>query len=122
VSRAPNAANTDLSRFGYRMRVYADGKTRWKYDSKLTGIGQTASEGAIMDMDQENNITGFTQTLINNNSQTIDVWAQLPEKPVHGSSRVYGYFDGHVGSLTLKKHLDSMVTTTSPYGWVSATN
>jgi prepilin-type N-terminal cleavage/methylation domain-containing protein len=122
VGRAPNPANVDLTRFGYRMRMWTDGNRLWKYDSKLTNIGQPSNEGALMDMDQDNSITGFTQPLIDANSQNLSVWAQLPEKPVHGSTRVYGYFDGHVGSLTLKKHTDSMVTTGGSYGWVSTTN
>jgi hypothetical protein len=124
VSRAPNPNNTDLNRFGYRMRMYAGGERLWRYASKLTSIGQAATEGALMDMDQDNNITGFTSALIDANSQSLSVWAQLPDKPVHDGIRIYGYFDGHVGSLSLKQHPNSMVSTanpaSAPYGWVSA--
>jgi prepilin-type processing-associated H-X9-DG protein len=45
-------------------------------------------------------------------------WNQLPDNPVHGNSRNYGWFDGHVSSLTLLKHTNSMTTGQSPYGWI----
>jgi hypothetical protein len=77
-----------------------------------------------MDMDQKNSITGFTSALIDASSQSIDVWAQLPGKPVHDGIRIYGYFDAHVGSLSLKQYTGSRVATAkpaaAPYGWVSS--
>jgi prepilin-type processing-associated H-X9-DG protein len=123
ATRAPNPNNKDLSRFAYRLRKNANGNLLWCYNSKLTAINQAASEGAIMDLDQNNAVTGFSSALVNAASQSIDVWAQLPDNPVHGNNRNYGYFDGHVSALSLNKHPTSMVATpnaaSSPYGWVS---
>jgi prepilin-type processing-associated H-X9-DG protein len=121
ATRAPNA-NKDLDRFAYRMRRYAEGNRLWHYNSKLTSINRAASEGAIMDLDQDNAVTGFSSTLVNT-GMSVDVWAQLPDKPVHGNNRNYGYFDGHVGALSVNKHPTSMFVTANaandPYGWVS---
>jgi prepilin-type N-terminal cleavage/methylation domain-containing protein/prepilin-type processing-associated H-X9-DG protein len=123
ASRAVSSSNKDLNRFAYRLRMYAEGNALWRYKSKLTSIRQAASEGGIMDLDRDNSITGFTQPLIDANSQNLDVWGQLPDNPVHGGNRNYGYFDAHVGSLSVKQHLSSMVVTANPaaapYGWVS---
>ncbi|MFZ9434513.1 MAG: type II secretion system protein, partial [Burkholderiaceae bacterium] len=122
ATRAPQA-NKDLSRFAYRMRKFAQGNILWRYNSKLTAINHAASEGALMDLDQENaTVTGFTSVLVNT-GMGVDVWAQLPDNAVHGNNRNYGYFDGHVGALSLTKHPTSMFVTanatSSPYGWVS---
>jgi prepilin-type N-terminal cleavage/methylation domain-containing protein/prepilin-type processing-associated H-X9-DG protein len=122
ATRAPNTANKGLDRFAYRLRKYAEGNTLWRYNTKLTSINRAASEGAIMDLDQDNAVTAFSSTLVNT-GMSVDVWAQLPDKPVHGNNRNYGYFDGHVGTLSLTKHPTGMFATanaaSSPYGWVS---
>ena len=41
--------------------------------------------------------------------------------PVHGGIRAYAFFDGHVSTLSLLRHPDSMTTRPFAGGWISVT-
>jgi len=122
VSRAqPAPLLVDARRFSYRLRRYSNGLILWKYPRKFAALMNTSSEGVIMDYDRA--IPGVTSA--------VDVggdgaYEQLPDLPVHRSNRNYGYLDGHVGSLTLLSHQNSMVTNpnsaSTPYGWIDNSN
>ena len=115
VSRASVAAEPDYLRSAYRLRKYVEGDTLWGYpDSpKLINVKHPSNNGAITDLDPK--LPGA-----NTNSIGSADWLQLPDQPVHGNNRNYGFFDGHVSSLSLNRHTDSMTTNQLPSGWLSA--
>jgi prepilin-type N-terminal cleavage/methylation domain-containing protein/prepilin-type processing-associated H-X9-DG protein len=114
----PDPTDPDFQRAAYRLRGYVEGKPMWvtggtgTQSPKLTGILQPADNGAIAD---------FDQAFPGANSSTITFqgdWAQLLKTPVHGNTRNYTYFDGHVSALTLSRHSQSFTTNTLPSGWI----
>lgn len=119
-ARAPIAGSVDAERFTYRLRRYAAGATLWQYSTKITAIQNPTANGAIMDLDRDLPMNGAS--IVPGALSSVAVFNQLPDDPVHGGARNYGYLDGHVGSLSLKSHRQSMVVEnnpiTTPYGWV----
>lgn len=114
VSRAQFADVYDFRRM-YRLRAFVEGKTNWYYGSpKLGNIPQPSVNGSIADIDRS------FPGLAPGNSPG---WAQLPDMPVHGNTRNYGYFDGHAGTLTANtnRHAETMTTGVQSYGWTSPT-
>ena len=117
--RAVDPVEPDYARACYRLRSYVEGNTMWSYPTpaspKMTQVQSPSQNGALADLDR-----AFPGA----NSSTITFqgdWAQLPDLPVHGKSRVYTYFDSHVSSLSLARHTDSMTTNQLPSGWISVT-
>jgi len=122
-NRAPDSAQADAERYMYRLRPYAEGSVLWRYSSKLTSIRNAASEGAIVDLDRSfpKGNGKITSADVGSSTTGTDIYKQLPDEPVHGSVRNYGYFDGHVGSLSSKAHPQSMASTTPlPFGWINS--
>jgi prepilin-type N-terminal cleavage/methylation domain-containing protein/prepilin-type processing-associated H-X9-DG protein len=109
----PDPTDPEFSRAAYRLRAYCEGKTMWNYASspKLANILNPSSNGSMMDLDQS--VPGASSSTVTFSGD----WAQLPKLPVHGNSRVYAYFDGHVASLKLLSHSESFTTNTLPSGW-----
>jgi len=123
-SRAPSSAEPDAERYMYRLRRYVGGNTMWQSSTKLVNVQNAASEGAIVDMDRSFPVgtAKISAADLGTSSTGTDVYKQLPDDASHGSIRNYGYFDGHVGSLSSKSHQQSMSTTGSqPFGWITAT-
>jgi prepilin-type N-terminal cleavage/methylation domain-containing protein/prepilin-type processing-associated H-X9-DG protein len=123
VSRAFIPAQPEAQRYMYRLRRYAAGQELWYYSSKLTAIRNTSGEGAIMDLDRSIPVGNRKVAATDLSSyKQWPIYDQLPDDPVHGNKRNYGFFDGHVQSLTLKSHRDSMVIQsnpmTTPFGWI----
>lgn len=122
AARSTDIIEPDYSRASYRLRAYVEGKTMWSFGGavaqspKLANVLNPASNGAMADLDRT--FPGASLATIGN---VHNDWNQLLDQPVHGNSRVYGYFDGHVGSLSLLRHSDSMTTNTLPSGWISVT-
>jgi len=117
VSRSVDQVEPDYARACYRLRNYVEGKTMWDSTKspKWSSVQNPSQNGALADLDQ---------SFPGANSSTITFggdWGQLPDKPVHGSTRVYAYFDGHVATLSLTRHTDSMTTNQLPSGWISVT-
>jgi prepilin-type N-terminal cleavage/methylation domain-containing protein/prepilin-type processing-associated H-X9-DG protein len=120
VSRAVNKNDVDQNRRMYRLRQYLQGEEMWTYESpKLGSIQSPSSNGAFADLDRKfpgasSRIGGTT-------------WSQLPDNPVHSSTRNYGFFDGHVsavraGDANDEAHYRETVTgDRPPYGWVTFT-
>lgn len=117
VSRAPDITEPDYLRSTYRLREYVEGNTLWNFSGspKLTSVKQPTSNGAITDLDRT--LPGATSATIGSAD-----WNQLPDAPVHGGNRNYGFFDGHVGSLKASAdgHSQSMTTNQLPSGWITA--
>ena len=117
TSRSPDPVEPDYQRACYRLRSYVEGKTMWNnpLSPKLSNVQNPSSNGSLADLDRAfpganaSNITAYND------------WAQLPDKPVHGSSRVYAFFDSHVATLNLTRHSESMTTNQLPSGWISVT-
>jgi prepilin-type N-terminal cleavage/methylation domain-containing protein/prepilin-type processing-associated H-X9-DG protein len=115
-SRAAVAGDVNQMRRMYRQRAYVEGDTLWAYSSpKIGSIASPSINGAIVDLDRE--IPGGTA------ANLASAWDQLPDKPVHGGTRNYGFFDNHVSTLTAKsaRHAETMSTGQQPYGWLSPT-
>ena len=119
IPRSPDPVEPDYQRATYRLRAYVEGKTMWSYPTpaspKLTAIQNPSQNGALAD---------FDRAFPGANSSTITAyndWTQAPDLPVHGSSRVYAFFDSHVASLNLTRHMESMTTNQLPSGWISVT-
>ena len=117
VSRSVDQAEPDYARACYRLRSYVEGKTMWDATKspKWSSVQNPSQNGALADLDQS--FPGANSATINFAAD----WGQLPDKPVHGNVRVYAYFDGHVATLSLTRHTDSMTTNQLPSGWVSVT-
>ena len=100
----------------YRQRAFVEGATLWAYSSpKIGSIVGPSSNGAIVDADRE--LPGATATTVSS------AWDQLPDSPVHGKTRNYGFFDNHVSTLTANtnRHSETMTTVKQPYGWITNT-
>lgn len=117
LSRSIDQAEPDYARACYRLRAYVEGKTMWDSSKspKWSSVQNPSQNGALADLDQS-----FPGANISTITFQGD-WGQLPEKPVHGSSRVYAFFDSHVASLSLTRHSESMTTNQLPSGWTSVT-
>jgi prepilin-type N-terminal cleavage/methylation domain-containing protein/prepilin-type processing-associated H-X9-DG protein len=104
----------DYQRSSYRLRKNVEGQALWSNipRSKFSNVRQPSSNGALADLDRT--FPGGT------NASQIGAteWSQLPDNPVHGKSRNYAFFDGHVSSLSLLRHNDSMTTNQLPSGWI----
>jgi len=114
AARAPQAADVNQERRMYRLRAYVEGSTLWAYSSPKIGSIKSASvNGAIADLDRDF-YGGAASTL-------AGAWTQLPDDPVHGKTRNYGFFDGHVKTLsaTTNQHVETMSTGKQPYGWIT---
>jgi type II secretory pathway pseudopilin PulG len=116
ATRAPQANDIHQERRMYRQRAFVEGATLWAYSSpKIGSILNPSANGAIVDSDRQ--LPGGAQSTFG------DAWAQLPDAPVHGKTRSYGYFDNHVSMLTANtnRHAETMTTGKQPYGWFSTT-
>ena len=121
---APNPAEPDAERYMYRLRRFAGGGVLWQTTSKLATMQNASGEGAIADLDGSFPMGNGTVSATDLGTSTTgtDVYKQAPDKPVHGVTRNYGYFDGHVGSLSQKNHQQSIANTSAqPFGWFNAT-
>jgi prepilin-type N-terminal cleavage/methylation domain-containing protein/prepilin-type processing-associated H-X9-DG protein len=113
VSDAPVPADVNQLRRMYRLRVSVNGSALWTGTSpKLGSIIQPSANGAIADLDGK-----FPGYWSNPGSGS----AQLPSNPVHGGTRNYGYFDGHVATVSTNRHSGTMSGGTQPYGWIGNT-
>jgi prepilin-type N-terminal cleavage/methylation domain-containing protein/prepilin-type processing-associated H-X9-DG protein len=112
VSRAGTAGNPDDQRRMFRLRKTVEGKSLW-IDSgpKLAQIDGPSVNGAIVDLDRS----------LPGNSSSATGWSQEPDNPVHGKTRNYAFFDGHVSGMSITRHTESMTTGVQPYGWFTAT-
>jgi prepilin-type N-terminal cleavage/methylation domain-containing protein/prepilin-type processing-associated H-X9-DG protein len=121
-SDAPVKTDVDAERYMYRLRPYAGGRVLWQYASKLTAVQNAAGEGAIVDLDRSfpKGTGKIVSGDLGTSSTGTSIYQQLPEQSVHGNNRNYGYFDGHVGSLSSKSHQQSMASTAIPNGWINA--
>ncbi len=119
--RAVDPVEPDYARACYRLRAYVEGKPMWVYGGtaaqspKFSNVQSPSQNGSLADLDRE--FPGANSTTIT----FAGDWGQLPDKPVHGNSRVYAYFDSHVGSLNLSRHSESFTTNTLPSGWLGVT-
>jgi prepilin-type N-terminal cleavage/methylation domain-containing protein/prepilin-type processing-associated H-X9-DG protein len=114
AARASDPAAVDYLRASYRLRKYVEGSTIWTYSApKITNMKQPSQNGAIADYDRQT--PGATSATI-----SATYWQQLPDRPVHGQTRNYGFFDGHVSMLSLTHHPDSMTTNALPSGWITS--
>ena len=116
IARAPLATDVNDQRRMYRLRAFVEGSTLWAYTSpKMTSIQQPTSNGAITDEDRK--LPGATATTM------AAGWAQAPDEPVHGNTRSYGFFDGHVSAMTANtnRHNETITTGRQSYGWFTAT-
>jgi prepilin-type N-terminal cleavage/methylation domain-containing protein/prepilin-type processing-associated H-X9-DG protein len=117
VQRQQVGSPVDKWRFSFRLRKFAGDDKLWTYAKKITTIANASREGAMMDLDRA--VPGVTAAIDTGENE----YEQLPDLPVHVKSRNYAYFDGHVSSLILLKHTDSMVVyPTLQYGWIDATH
>jgi len=123
LKAAVNQSAPDANRYGFRLRRFVAGTTLWRYGVKLLSIQQPAANAAICDADKSMpNATGgvASQTDFNypNDTDSLQVYPQLPPTPVHGSSRNYGVFDGSARTINNRQHLsESMADTTANNGW-----
>jgi prepilin-type processing-associated H-X9-DG protein len=115
ASRAPDPDVNQLRRM-YRLRRYVEGDSLWYFGApKIGSIKNPSQNGALVDLDRS--LPG------NVNDSAAPGWTQAPDKPVHGSTRNYGFFDGHVSTLsaTTNRHSETMTTGSQPYGWFNPT-
>ena len=112
--RAPVANDVNQQRRMYRLRAYVEGSTLWYYGGPKFGqIQQPSVNGAFVDEDR---------SLPGGSASTLAAgWSQLPDKMVHGKTRNYGFFDGHVSTLSTNRHSETITTGRQPYGWVTIT-
>jgi prepilin-type N-terminal cleavage/methylation domain-containing protein/prepilin-type processing-associated H-X9-DG protein len=126
-AHVPIASDANADRAMYRLRQYVEGKPLWWYgvSPKVGNITQPTANGAIMDEDKS--IPGASQSTITTGAGTpANAWGNLPDNPVHGKTRNYGFFDGHVATLSINTnnaigHFSTMTTGAQPYGWFSPT-
>jgi prepilin-type N-terminal cleavage/methylation domain-containing protein/prepilin-type processing-associated H-X9-DG protein len=118
VARAVTPTDVNDQRRMYRLRQYVAGKQLWFYGGPKFGqIEQPTVNGAIMDEDRA--LPGVTSA---NKSTTMPGgYDQAPDQPVHGKTRNYGFFDGHVSTLSTNQHTTTISGAPQPYGWVSLT-
>ena len=102
----------EFARSAYRLRASVEGKALWGLASPKWGNIQNPSQnGAVMDHDLAvPGITSAAYAFLND----LDA---LPKLPVHGNVRVYAFFDGHVSTLKLSNHMESMTTNQLASGW-----
>jgi prepilin-type processing-associated H-X9-DG protein len=100
----------------YRLRGAVNGSILWTGTSpKIGNILQPSGNGAIADLDGK--FPGYWSGLWATPGST-----QLPSNPVHGKNRNYGFFDGHVASVSTNRHSETVTGgTQTPYGWASNT-
>ena len=113
--RAPQQTDPDQLRRMYRLRAYVEGSELWKFNGpKLGTIIRPANNGAIADLDRT--FPGLT-------SAESPGWSQLPDRPVHGNTRNYAFFDSHIATLSIatNKHNETMTMGQQPYGWSTPT-
>jgi prepilin-type N-terminal cleavage/methylation domain-containing protein len=116
AARAPQPGDINQERRMYRQRRYVEAAELWSYSSpKIGSIIGPASNGAIADSDRE--FPGATSSTL------AGAWDQLPDQPVHGKSRNYGFFDNHISTLsaTTNRHTETITTAKQPYGWITIT-
>ncbi len=116
ATRPAVANDVNQQRRMYRLRAFVEGATLWAYSSpKFGNIVSPSANGTIVDLDRE--MPGGSAATL------AGTWDQLPDKPVHGNSRNYGYFDNHVSTLAANtnRHAETMTTGKQPYGWFSTT-
>jgi len=113
----PDKSDPDQARRMYRLRKYVEGEEMWTYSSpKMGSVRSAASNGAFADLDR-----AFP------GASPGGAWDQLPDLPVHGGTRNYGYFDGHVAAVVAgdpndEAHFnESMTRNRRPYGWITLT-
>jgi prepilin-type processing-associated H-X9-DG protein len=101
----------------YRLRKYVEGAEMWTYASpKLGSVKNPSSNGAFADLDRK--FPGASPG---------GAWDQLPDLPVHGNTRNYGYYDGHVSAVRAgdpneEPHFNETMTRgKAPYGWITVT-
>jgi len=82
---------------------------------KLSGVTSASQNGALMDLDKA--IPGIFAGAFTFSAD----FNAAPTSPVHGNSRNYGFFDGHISTLKLTSHKDGMTTNVLASGWFSAT-
>jgi prepilin-type processing-associated H-X9-DG protein len=116
ATRSVVANDVNDNRRMYRLRHYVEGSELWKYGGpKLGNILKPSGNGAIADLDLK--FPSYPAPIAAESPGR----AQLPDNPVHGNNRNYGFFDGHVSSLGIStnRHSDSFVRGTEPYGWIT---
>jgi len=126
-ARVPIATDANAARQMYRLRQYVEGQSLWWYGKspKVANIIQPTVNGAIMDEDRA--IPGASPTTIATaGTGSVTAYDNLPDKPVHGKTRNYGFFDGHIATLSSNSnspsgHFSTMTTGAQPYGWLSPT-
>jgi prepilin-type N-terminal cleavage/methylation domain-containing protein/prepilin-type processing-associated H-X9-DG protein len=121
VTRATTKSDPDQNRRMYRLRKYVEGAELWTYTSpKLGSVQSPSANGAFADLDRK--FPGGSRGGIGGTT-----WSQLPDQPAHGSTRNYGFFDGHVEAVRAGDPDDeahrqqTMTRGTPPYGWVNPT-
>jgi prepilin-type N-terminal cleavage/methylation domain-containing protein/prepilin-type processing-associated H-X9-DG protein len=108
-TRAAVANDENQSRRMYRLRRYVEGAELWKYSGpKIGNIKNPSQNGALVDMDRS--LPGCVSGAGFDNA---------PDKPVHGGTRNYAFFDNHVSTLSssTNRHAETMTTGAQPYGW-----
>lgn len=116
-SRVYDPADPNLQRRMYRLRAFVEGAALWAVTStKFINVASPSINGAIADLDRS-----FPGA--NSGTLPAEAWNQLPDDPVHGSSRNYAFFDSHVAALraTTNRHAETMTTVRQPYGWITTT-
>ncbi len=116
AARPVVANDINQQRRMYRLRAYVEGDTLWTSSSPKIGVIASPSiNGAIVDSDRQ--LPGGSPSTL------ASAWDQLPDSPVHGNTRNYGFFDNHVSTLTAvtNRHMETMTTARQPYGWVTVT-
>ena len=111
-SSLQDPTDPEFARAALCLRQYVEGKTLWGLTApKLSNVSFPSQNGAVMDLDKA--IPGITVGVFPFSAD----YNAAPVVPVHGSARVYGFFDGHVASLKLANHKDSMTTNVLASGW-----
>lgn len=113
--RVPATANGDVNqaRRMYRLRKNVEGSPLWFYGGpKIGNIKNPSQNGAMVDLDRS--LPGCVAGAGFDNA---------PDKPVHGGTRNYAFFDNHVSTLsaTTNRHAETITTGAQPYGWYANT-
>jgi len=121
TSRVKNPSDVNDQRYGYRLREWCSDAQMWKYGTKFSVFGSPATEGAIMDSDRE--VKGVNGAKLGQGDyKDANVWKQMADEPVHGAIRNYGFFDGHSGAVSTKRHPETVMKSGySKYGWFRQT-
>jgi prepilin-type N-terminal cleavage/methylation domain-containing protein/prepilin-type processing-associated H-X9-DG protein len=80
----------------YRLRKYVGGSQLWLTSGspKLASIRNPSGNGAYADLDRT-----FPKYRTSGVWYSQEVYGQLPDGPVHGKTRNYGFFDGHTSTI-----------------------